>query len=68
MQNVVLLIINSVGVWRYLLSPSRKEAAGPVEQARKVSRTTGTGGVAEPVVRDLSQSCEGRGASVATTM
>jgi cbb3-type cytochrome oxidase subunit 3 len=28
MQNVVLLIINSVGVWRYLLSPSRKEAAG----------------------------------------
>jgi cbb3-type cytochrome oxidase subunit 3 len=33
MQNVVLLIINSVGVWRYLLSPSRKEAAGPVEQA-----------------------------------
>jgi hypothetical protein len=25
MQNVVLLAINSVGVWRYLLSPHRKE-------------------------------------------
>ena len=27
MQNVVLLAINSVGVWRYLLSPHRKEMA-----------------------------------------
>lgn len=27
MQNIVLLMINSVGVWRYLLSPSRKESA-----------------------------------------
>ncbi|MFA7601731.1 MAG: hypothetical protein WCY29_01875 [Novosphingobium sp.] len=27
MQNVVLLAINSVGVWRYLLSPHRKERA-----------------------------------------
>ena len=27
MQNVVLLAINSVGVWRYLLSPHRKENA-----------------------------------------
>ena len=25
MQNVVLLVINSVGVWRYLLSPQRKQ-------------------------------------------
>jgi len=25
LQNVVLLVINSVGVWRYLLSPHRKE-------------------------------------------
>jgi hypothetical protein len=25
MQNVVLLAINSVGVWRYLLSPHRKQ-------------------------------------------
>ena len=25
MQNVVLLAINAFGVWRYLLSPSRKE-------------------------------------------
>lgn len=24
-QNVVLLVINAVGVWRYLLSPHRKE-------------------------------------------
>jgi hypothetical protein len=27
MQNVVLLIINAVGVWRYLLSPDRRKAA-----------------------------------------
>lgn len=27
MQNVVLLVINSVGVWRYLLSPHRRELA-----------------------------------------
>ena len=27
MQNVVLLAINGVGVWRYLLSPHRKEMA-----------------------------------------
>lgn len=27
MQNVVLLVINAVGVWRYLLSPHRKNAA-----------------------------------------
>lgn len=26
MQNVVLLAINSVGVWRYLLSPDRHQA------------------------------------------
>ncbi len=26
MQNVVLLCINSVGVWRYLLSPERKRS------------------------------------------
>jgi hypothetical protein len=38
-QNVVLLVINSVGVWRYLLSPHRKEmsradgAAGDTERA-----------------------------------
>jgi len=25
MQNVVLLLINAVGVWRYLLSPHRKK-------------------------------------------
>lgn len=25
MQNVVLLVINALGVWRYLLSPHRKE-------------------------------------------
>jgi hypothetical protein len=28
MQNVVLLGINAVGVWRYLLSPHRKEKSG----------------------------------------
>jgi hypothetical protein len=28
MQNIVLLMINSVGVWRYLLSPNRKDGAG----------------------------------------
>jgi hypothetical protein len=27
LQNVILLAINSVGVWRYLLSPRRKEMA-----------------------------------------
>jgi hypothetical protein len=27
MQNVVLLAINGFGVWRYLLSPSRREQA-----------------------------------------
>jgi hypothetical protein len=27
-QNIVLLMINSVGVWRYLLSPSRNKRAG----------------------------------------
>ncbi|MBV1691651.1 hypothetical protein KRR38_29240 [Novosphingobium sp. G106] len=27
-QNVVLLVINAVGVWRYLLSPHRKEMSG----------------------------------------
>jgi hypothetical protein len=27
-QNVVLLAINSVGVWRYLLSPHRKDGDG----------------------------------------
>lgn len=25
MQNVILLIINAVGVWRYLLSPDRRK-------------------------------------------
>jgi hypothetical protein len=34
LQNVVLLAINSVGVWRYLLSPHRKEmSAGQHERA-----------------------------------
>ena len=28
MQNVVLLGINAVGVWRYLLSPHRKKKSG----------------------------------------
>lgn len=27
MQNIVLLLINSVGVWRYLLAPVRKDPA-----------------------------------------
>jgi hypothetical protein len=26
MQNVVLLVINAVGVWRYLISPNRKRS------------------------------------------
>ncbi len=33
LQNVVLLAINAVGVWRYLLSPHRKEKAHPQEKS-----------------------------------
>jgi hypothetical protein len=33
MQNVVLLVINAVGVWRYLLSPHRKEMGGESRNA-----------------------------------
>lgn len=33
MQNVVLLAINALGVWRYLLSPHRKDMAKSPEQA-----------------------------------
>lgn len=33
MQNVVLLVINAVGVWRYLLSPRRKEVSSHNERA-----------------------------------
>ncbi len=32
MQNVVLLAINAVGVWRYLLSPHRKDKASSGQQ------------------------------------
>ena len=34
MQNAVLLVINAVGVWRYLLSPHRKEKNGPAQEER----------------------------------
>lgn len=34
MQNVVLLVINAVGVWRYLLSPHRKETSGSGAKGR----------------------------------
>lgn len=34
MQNVVLLAINAVGVWRYLLSPHRKEKNGTTSTER----------------------------------
>jgi hypothetical protein len=33
-QNVVLLVINAVGVWRYLLSPHRKETSGTAHEER----------------------------------
>jgi hypothetical protein len=34
MQNVVLLAINAVGVWRYLLSPHRRETKSPGHEER----------------------------------
>lgn len=34
MQNVVLLAINAVGVWRYLLSPDRRERSGNDDKQR----------------------------------
>jgi hypothetical protein len=34
MQNVVLLVINAVGVWRYLLSPHRKEKDGAGDEQK----------------------------------
>jgi hypothetical protein len=44
MQNVVLLVINAVGVWRYLLSPHRKDNAG-------LGKKAVTGG-SEPSIAD----------------